>query len=412
MADYRNVWMLVAAVTLLQLGGGVLGVLTPLGLDAFGVGTLGVGVVAALFSVGFMAGAWYAAPAIRAIGNIRVHAAGGAVMAITVQAMFLALDIWSWSAIRFVQGIAMALMFSSIDAWLGAAMPAEKRGAISGFYHLMAKAALILGPFFVAGMSAVQPHPYIWGGMFFCFSLMPLCLTRREQPPVPDTDPLPIKQLFAMSPSAVFAVFIAGVVNTGLLSLLPIYAKTELSALDLTATSLGALATGAVWTGGLLSQWPAGRLSDRLDRRYVIAAMVAAASLAALVLAVAAGLSAPVILTLAFIWGAGSLSYYGIAAAHIIDWCPPGKVAQAMAGILFVWASGSVVGPLLAGGVMLTPFGPRGLFLLAAIFGFVLTGVMLFRRTIRAEPPETGQEPWMPTTPLLAAKGEVDSRPD
>lgn len=83
-----------------------------------------------------------------------------------------------------------------------------------------------------------------------------------------------------------------------------------------------------------------------------------------------------------------------------------------MAGILFVGALGSVIGPLLAGGVMLTPFGPRALFLLAAIFGLFLTGIMLFRRTVRAEPPETGQEPWMPTTPLLAAKGEVDPRPD
>ncbi|GAB5457160.1 MAG: MFS transporter [Henriciella sp.] len=412
MADYRNVWMLVASVTLLQLGGGVLGVLTPIGLDAFGVGTFGVGVVAALFSIGFMGGAWYATPAIRAIGNIRVHAAGGAVMAITIQAMFLVQDVWSWSLIRLVQGAAMALMFSSIEAWLGAAMPANKRGSISGFYHLMAKAALIIGPFFVAGMPALMPHPYIWGSIFLCFSLMPLCLTRREQPPVPDTDPLSMKQLFSLSPSAVFAIFIAGLVNTGLLSLLPIYAKSELSELGLTATSLAALAVAAVWMGGMISQWPAGRVSDHIDRRYVIAAMVAIASLAALVLGMGTDLSPYLTLFLVWVWGAGALSYYGIAAAHIIDWCPPGKIAQAMAGILFVWALGSVIGPLLAGGVMLTPFGPRALFLLAAIFGLFLTGIMLFRRTVRAEPPETGQEPWMPTTPLLAAKGEVDPRPD
>ncbi len=412
MTDYRNVWMLVAAVTLLQLGGGVLGVVTPLGLDAFGVGTFGVGVVAGFFSIGFMLGAWFATPAIRAVGNIRVHAAGGALTAVSIQMMFMTQDIWSWSIIRLLQGVSIALMFASIDAWLGAAVPAERRGSVSGFYHFMAKAALIAGPFFVAGMSAIQPEPYIWGAIFFALSLLPLCLTRREQPPVPDTEPLSLQQLYAMSPSGIFAVLVAGIVNTGLLSLLPIYAMTELSGLSLSATSLGALAAGAAWTGGLLSQWPAGKLSDRLDRRTVIAVMVGLSSLCALLLSLNVVSSPVLILFIIGVWGAGSLSFYGIAVAHVIDWSPPGKIAQAMTGILFIWASGSVLGPLFAGGAMLTPLGPRGLFALAAMLGIVLTAAMLVRRASRSEPPDANQEPWTPTTPLLIAKGEVDPRAD
>lgn len=410
MADYRSVWVLVAACTLLQLGGGILGVVTPLGLDALGIGTVTIGAVAGLFSVGFMLGAWFATPAIRTFGNIRVYAAAAAVAAITIQAMFLTQSLWTWLVIRFVQGAAFALMFSSIEAWLGAAMPAEKRGAISGFYHFMAKVALIIGPFFAAGMSAIDPHPYIWGAIFLAFSLVPICLTRREQPPVPDTDPLPIAKLIAMSPAGVFACFLAGVVNTGLFAMLPIYASFELTGLNLSVTSLAALASAAAWGGGLISQWPAGRLSDSLDRRTVIAGMMAVASCAALLLGLKLSPSPNLTLALLALWGAGSLSFYGIAVAHIIDWCPPGKIAQAMAGILFVWAAGSVLGPILFGFGMRSAMGARSLFLLAAVLGMILVITMLVRRASRTSPPEDEQEPWTPTTPLLAAKGEVDPR--
>lgn len=410
MADYRNVWVLIAAVTLLQLSGGILGVVTPLGLEVLGAGTLVIGVVAALNSVGFMIGARYSADAIRTFGNIRVYSAAAALAAVSILSMHLVLNIWAWSAIRLVQGVALAFMFSSIEAWLGAAVPAEKRGGVSGFYHLMAKVALIIGPFFALGMSAIDNQPYMWGAIFMALSLLPVCLTRRGEPPVPDVEPLSTKQLFDLAPSGVIAAFLAGVVNTGTLAILPIYAVSALSDLDMSATSLAAIAAAAAWGGGLLSQWPAGKLSDRFDRRTVIAVMTGVSGIAAALLLLGAVLPGYVVLALLALWGAGTLSFYGVAVAHIIDWCPPGKIAQAMSGILFVWAFGSVLGPLLAGGLVRLVSGGGSLFGMAAVLSFVLVLAMLWRRAARDEPPEAIQEPWNPTTPLLAAKGEVDPR--
>lgn len=410
MRDYRNVFALVVAVTILQLAGGILGVITPLGLDAFGAGTAEVGVIAALFSIGFMIGAWFSTALIRTFGNIRVHAAGGAVMTISFILMYMMQDMWAWSLIRLLQGAAIALMFSSVEAWLGSAMPADKRGSISGFYHLMAKLALIAGPFVIAGMTVSSPEPYMWGAMFLALALLPITLTRREQPPMPDREPLSIMALYKLAPSAVFACFMAGVINTGTLALIPVYAVSELTTLAASATGIGALAAGAAWTGGLISQWPAGKISDAFDRRTVIAVMCLVSALAAAAIGLGGVLPDTVVLVLIGIWGAGSLSFYGIAVAHIIDWAPANKMAQAMSGILFVWAFGSVLGPILAGLFMMTPIGPSGLFLFMAVLSAVLVIVMMVRRAARSEPPEAVQEPWSPTTPLLAAQGEVDPR--
>ncbi|MEM8617157.1 MAG: MFS transporter [Pseudomonadota bacterium] len=410
MQDYRNVLALIIAVTILQLAGGILGVMTPLGLDALGAGTASVGLIAALHSIGFMVGAWFSPALIRTFGNIRVHAAGGAVMTMSFLMMFLEQSIWAWSVIRLLQGAAIALMFSSVEAWLGAAMPAEKRGSISGFYHLMAKVALIAGPFVIFGMSVTSPEPYMIGAIFLALAMMPITLTRREQPPMPDREPLSLVALFKMAPSGVFACFMAGVLNTGTLALLPVYAVEKMDSISSSVTVLGALAAGAAWTGWLISQWPAGKVSDAFDRRVVIAVMVLAAGMAAIALGLFTGLPDIALLILIGIWGAGSLSFYGVAVAHILDWAPAGKMAQAMSGVLFVWAFGSVLGPLLAGLSMRTAYGAPGLFVLTAIFSFLLVVSMLIRRAAREEPPEALQEPWSPTTPLLAAQGEIDPR--
>ncbi|MEL8055840.1 MAG: MFS transporter [Pseudomonadota bacterium] len=410
MRDLRNVFALIAAVTILQLAGGVLGVITPLGLDAFGAGTGEVGVIAALHSIGFMAGAWFSTALIRTFGNIRVHAAGGAVMTISFLLMFMEQNIWAWSGLRLMQGVAIALMFSSVEAWLGSAMPPEKRGSISGFYHLMAKVALIAGPFVIAGMAVTAPEPYMWGAIFMAFALLPITLTRRDQPPMPDREPLSILALYKLAPSGVFACFMAGVMNTGTLALLPVYAVSELEGLAPSATAIGALAAGAAWTGGLISQWPAGKISDKFDRRIVIAIMCLVSGIAALAVGLGGFLPNIAVLILIAIWGAGSLSFYGVAVAHIIDWAPSSKMAQAMSGVLFVWAFGSVLGPVLSGLSMQTPLGASGLFLAVSFMSLALALTILVRRAIRSEPPDAVQEPWNPTTPLLAAQGEIDPR--
>lgn len=412
MQDYRNVFALIAAVALLQVAGGLLGIVTPLGLDAMGAGTGTVGLVGTLNSIGFMVGAWYSTGLIRRFGNIRVYAAGGAAMSFTFLAMYLAQSIWAWSTIRLVQGAAIAVMFSSAEAWLGAAMPAAKRGSISGVYHLVAKIALILGPFIIVGASITHPEPYVWGAMFLSLALLPITLTKRDQPPPPDREALSIVALFKLAPSGVFACFMAGVMNTGALALLPVYAKSELAGLSDSAATIGAVAAGAAWTGALISQWPAGRLSDLVDRRFVIAGLCLASGLAALALALGGALPIYAALGLLALWGAGSLSFYGVAVAHILDWTPSQKIAQAIAGILFVWAFGSVIGPVLAGLAMKTGFGPGGLFLFVGVMNFVLVFAVLARKAVRGEPPDDEQAPWTPTTPLLAASGEVDPRSD
>lgn len=67
-----------------------------------------------------------------------------------------------------------------------------------------------------------------------------------------------------------------------------------------------------------------------------------------------------------------------------------------MSGILFVWAAGSVIGPVLSG-VGMSLGGPQALFGIAAFGLFLLAGMMLVRSRVRAPPETAATEAFMPS---------------
>jgi MFS family permease len=195
-------------------------------------------------------------------------------------------------------------------------------------------------------------------------------------------------------------VFGAGFINSGVLALSPLYAAERFGAAAATAFY------SAAWIGSLILQWPAGRLSDRMDRRLVIAMLTALSAAAALALAVFRDLVPMWGAMLLFgVWGAGALSFYGIAVAHMADRAEPGRIAQSTSGLLFVWASGSIAGPAVVG-IVIDILGGRGIFWFAGIAALLLTGAMYWRGFVREAPKPSEKEVYadQPTTSVAAAE--------
>ncbi len=202
-------------------------------------------------------------------------------------------------------------------------------------------------------------------------------------------------------------MFTAGLGNSGLLAFLPIWA----GGLGSASGQAAAILFGSAYAGALVSQWPAGHLSDQLDRRIVIAALAGAAGFAALLLAVLLnpGLVGGAILI--GLWGAASLAYYAIAIAHAADRSRVEELPAIASGLLMVWAAGSVIGPLLFGLVSSGPLGARGLFLLAALFSFALAAAMLWRRRTRAPVSAEEREPFVNLQATSAELADIDTSP-
>lgn len=408
MTAYRNVFSLILAAALLQVSGGLLGVIVPLALGDAGVSKGIIGLIAGIYSAGFMLGATYAPRLIRELGNIRVFAFAAALAAVAALFMAMFRDPALWAVMRFLQGIGIALMFASDESWMTEATPVNQRGSVLGIYHVVAKGALILGPFLAVGSTAQDLEPYIWCAIFLTLALIPVCVTRQLQPSPPDPNPYPINRMFKVTPAAVIGVFVAGFSNTGFLALLPVYAGESVSASEAEAA---ASLMAAAFIGGVVSQFPAGMLSDYIDRRLVIAAMGFVSGLAAIGLFfMADGPDNPVTLILLGLWGAGALSFYGLCVAHAADRCEPDKIARMLSGLLFVWATGSVLGPIVFGLVMSLPSGTQGLFLMEAVMGFLLGFAMIYRRTAKPPVDADDREAFEPVLPNSLPAVDIDPR--
>ena len=386
-----------------------MGVIVPLALGDGGYSSATIGLIAAVYSGGFMLGAAAAPQMIRSIANIRTFSFAAALCAVFVLIMAMYRDAWVWGLARFAIGVGIALMFASVESWMTEATPEKQRGSVLGIYLVVTKLALIGGPFLAMGRPPEALEPYVWCGIFLCLALMPISATKSLQPAPPDPSPFPIRRMYEVAPAAVVGVFIAGLSNTGFLSLLPIFAESAEGSSITTAATLMA----AAYAGSMISQWPTGWLSDQMDRRLVIGGMGLVSAIAALILAILNARPGALLTELLVgFWGAGALSFYGLCVAHAADRCEPNKIARMLSGLLFVWAAGSVLGPLLFGVVMASPLGGQGLFILEAIIGFVLFALMVWRRQAKKAVQEENRESFEMVQPLSVAGVEFDPRTD
>lgn len=404
MTVYRNVASLILAVMLLQAASGVLSVSTPLALSYMGATALGVGMVAAVFSAGFMLGAWFAPDIVRQVGHIRAYSAAAAIYAAGILSMSLAFDPVAWGVFRLFQGTASAVMFTSAESWIADSTPRSKRGGVMGLYQLLLKVALSCGPLLIVEHAADDIRPFIWAGLLMTLAVIPLCATRRAQPVLPDRQALSLKGIFKIPPAALVGSIVAGVCNTGVTSQLPLYAK------ELQPGAAGASAATlyiAAMMGGTITQWPAGLVSDRFDRRFVVAALSAVALGACIALYLTAGhVSFSITVLLCALWGAGALSFYSVSASHATDRTEAGMITQVMSGMLFVWAGGSVLGPILTGIVADTQLGQAGVFAAVAVGYFILGASNLWRLFVRERPDARHRAPFHPlgATSVVQAK--------
>jgi len=405
MTVYRNVASLILAVMLLQAASGILSVTTPLALSYMGASALGVGAVAAAFSAGFMLGAWFAPDIVRQVGHIRAYSAAAAIYAAGILSMGLSFDPVAWALFRLFQGAASAVMFTAAESWIADSTPRSKRGGVMGLYQLMLKIAISCGPLLIVEHAADDIRPFIWAGLLMVLAVVPLCATRRAQPVLPDREALSLTGIFRIPPAALAGSIVAGVCNTGVTTQLPLYAQElQPGAGSASAATLYI----AAMLGGTVTQWPAGLISDRMDRRLVVAFLAGVALAACVALYLTAGkVSFSITVLLSALWGAGALSFYSISAAHATDRTEAGQIAQVMSGMLFIWAGGSVIGPILTGAVADTQAGQAGVFAAVAIGYFILLAANLWRVFLRERPGQAKRSPFKLFGQTSVVQGKV-----
>lgn len=358
---------MITAVMLLQLGNGLLTALLPLRMQADGLSATAIGLVAGAYGFGFIGGCLAVPGIVRRLGHRRSFAMLAAVVGPVAVAFTLAHDsVVAWVALRTLSGLAMAGLFTMSDSWISGQSPPASRGTVFAVYMVGTRVVLMLAPLGMAFGEVTGSRLFCLIGILMTVSVLPLRLFRAATPPpLPAVIRLRPLELYALAPSALVGSFVVGILNGSMLSLAPLYGiRVGL------APEHAALLILALQGGSLLTQWPLGRLSDRVDRRLVLAGVMVACALLSLATAGLGSSPPPALVFVAFAaWGAVSLSAYALCVGHGNDVVRPERLLATVGELLLAWAAGAMVGPVPAA-LALDRFGAAGLFLtFAAVSG-------------------------------------------
>ena len=388
---------LFASIVLIQLSSGGVGPLDVLSGIASGFSTTEIGLIGSAHFVGFFVGCWWSPRLISVIGHSRAFAVFAAAGTIGILSHMLWVNPYAWSAMRVLSGMCVAGCFTVLEAWLQAKTTNETRGRNVGIYRVVDLVGGILGQLLIAVLDPATYVAYNLLAIICCASLLPLALTRIPQPKTAPHLRLRPMLGYQISPMASAGVVIAGITSASFRMVGPVFAQTA----GLTATQTG-LFLGLFIFGGALAQYPAGWFADRFDRRGVMFAFSAAAIGACYFIVRPTEDDALMLLIASVAFGATTFPIYSIAAAHANDFVDADHVVELNASLLFYFAIGAMVSPLLVS-LLVTRFGNLSMFGFIAAAHILLCLYGLFRMTRRPAESKSAYR-YMPRTSFLIGR--------
>ena len=348
---------LLASYGLLLFANGLFGTLIGVRTQIEGFSAVIVGLVVAAYFAGLLFGALSCARFVSRVGHIRAFAAFASIMSVSALGIVLVVHPLAWALMRLLGGYCMAGMIMVTESWLNERCTNENRGRVMAFYMITNYLAVGLGQFLLPLGDPADFQLFCVASIIYSLALVPVLLTRASAPAPSKPKPLRFLALWNVSPLGFTAALGAGAVNSNFQGLGPVFAHD----VGLTLGQTSAFIASAVF-GGLLLQWPVGRLSDTIDRRTVIAIATVGTALASFAIASAAGRTTLGLFCLSALYGGLSFTVYSVAAAHANDFADPAERVRTASGLLIAYGIGASVGPILTS-VLMGQTGPQGLFL-------------------------------------------------
>ena len=399
MASLLPVRTLLLSIFMIMAGSGFLSTLIAVRLEQDGAGALVIGLVATAYFAGLALGALHVPRLLSRVGHIRAFTAFVSVYSATTLTYAITSEPAVWVILRFIDGLVMSGVFVCLESWLNRQASAAQRSTVLAGYMIALYAGQAGGQFLLNLSDNAPALPFMLSAILLSLALIPVALTRLEQPTIASFAPFSARRLFSASPLGMVGTAATGLMLGGFYALGAVYIQR----IGMSIAEV-AFFTSVVIGGGVALQWPLGILSDRIDRRKVIIGCFAAVvALSAGMVAVSASPGATIIMGALF--GGFTFALYPLCLAHSNDHLDEDERVGASGGLVMVYSIGAVAGPM-AGSVGMVAVGPAGLFGMIGTIAF-LTLLFGLWRTLRQMPvPDEEQRPFQSsprTSPMVAA---------
>jgi MFS family permease len=369
---------LILAISLVQLVNGYMGTLVGLRLASSGIGALETGIVSSAFFLGYALGSALCKYVIERTGHIRAFAIFAAMVAIGILGLSLYFAPVLWAIFRLMSGFGCAGLFVTTESWLNVKSDGATRGKVFSIY-MVATYLTFGGSQFVLLLAPPEGALlFELGAMILCLAVILVAMTRSEQPLISPVVRLKFREISRAAPVAVVGCLVAGINSSAFYALMPVFGQAKGFPIIMISSYI-ALAI----FGGMLLQVPAGKLSDKYDRR-VIAGLFALA-FAAVAVAVLWARQTLAFEPLWLLLGGFMSVIYPVCVAHANDRLPAERAVAVSGRLILISGVGSALGPLLGSAVM-SVYGVVGLFYFMATTAGLFS-VFALTRGIMVAPP-------------------------
>ena len=393
-------WALFLGMFMLMVGNGLQGTLLGLRGEIEGFSTFSLSIVMSAYFAGFLFASKMAPEMIRRVGHVRVFAALGSTISAVLILYPTLVEPWAWTVGRIVIGFCFCGVYITAESWLNDASTNETRGQALSVYMIVQMAGIVFAQWVVSQGDVSGYVLFIIPSVLVSLAFAPILLSIKPMPAFGQTKPMSIKRLIATSPLACFGMFMLGGVFSAQFGMSAVYGARA-------GFTVGEITTfvSAIYVAALVSQYPIGWLSDRIDRRIVIFGTCVVGGIGGILGMLAPGNLAFVLIAGALIGGTSN-PLYALLIAYANDYLEREDMAAASGGLLFINGVAAVAGPLIVG-LMLDSFGPQGYwaFLAAMMFSIALYALwrMTRRRRAKLDLDTSSFVPVSPsTTPVLA----------
>lgn len=390
MSSVVKIYALFLGSALLMFGGGLQGLLLSVRGAEEEFSLLALGLIGTGWSVGFVAGSILVPRIVRNVGHIRAFSVMAAIGTITILLNLLWINDVGWILLRALSGFCFAGAAMIVESWLNEVSDNRSRGTIFSIYVTINMASSTLGTIAMSVTGTAGYIPFVVGAISFICAVLPTALTSSPQPKPLSSAKLDIGLLYKTSPIAASAAFACGMANGTFGTLAPVYGYAQ----GLDAAGIAFLFAVAAILGAL-AQIPAGRLSDRIDRRLVLIGLsCTATAVGALILVINPG-QGPMMYVLFAAYGFAANPIYAVAVAHANDFAKDGDFAKIAGGMLLILGTGLAIGPAVAS-MLMGVLGPVALFVVTVTFHGLLAIAAFARMRVRSAVDAADRAPFRP----------------
>ncbi len=285
-----------------------------------------------------------------------------------------------WMAMRLFSGAAIAILFVASETWVNQLAPARIRGRVIGIYSMSLAAGFGLGGLIVAFVGVRGWAPFLAGAGFCLLAIIPLFLPGPGLV-IPERTKSGIQSIINMArtaPRLMMGGFAFGAIETAAMHFSPVWAfRAGYS------ETMAQLVVAAGAFGVIALQLPISWLGDHFDRYKLLMACALVALIGPVLMYLAATTHSPLIYVIFFFYVGVTEGLYILAMALIGQRFSATNMTAANATLVTFYGLGSLLSPMLVGGLM-QQINPHGAMIGLFIIGLVYPVIAVLRSARRA----------------------------